>query len=272
MEFFITSFNFSSSALRKTVLKMSFAGQSVHIGCAFSIIEIVQVIYSKLVDVTKIQKLDKDRDYICLSKGHGVMAIYACLYELGMIKEEEINTYFSDGSSLTGLADCHVPGIEVSGGSLGQGITVAVGIALSKKLDKSNSLVYCIVGDGEINEGSAWESILIAAQQQLNNFILIIDANRYQAMGTCESVLNMEPFKAKLEAFNFETIECNGHDVALLENNFRTLINSTSNKPKAIIARTIKGKGVSFMEDDNIWHYTRLTKETYDQAIKELNK
>ena len=250
---------------------MAYAGQSVHLGCAFSLIEIAHVIYSKLVDVKKIQKLEHDRDYICLSKGHGVMAIYSCLYELGMIKEEEINGYFSNGSSLTGLADCHVPGIEVSGGSLGQGITVAVGIALSKKLDKSHSKVYCIVGDGEINEGSAWESILIAAQQQLSNFILIIDANRYQAMGTCESVLNMEPFKAKLEAFNFETLECDGHDVVELEKCFRTLLTSTSNKPKAIVARTVKGKGISFMEDNNIWHYTRLTEETYEQAIKELN-
>lgn len=250
---------------------MAYAGQSVHLGCAFSLIEIVQVIYSKLVDIKKIQNLTRDRDYVCLSKGHGVMAIYACLYEMGMIKEEEINTYFSNGSSLTGLADSHVPGIEVSGGSLGQGITVAVGIALSKKLDKSNSKVYCIVGDGEINEGSAWEAILIAAQQQLNNFILIVDANKYQAMGTCESVLNMEPFKAKFEAFNFETIECNGHDEVALEKSFQTLLNSTSNRPKAIIARTVKGKGISFMEDNNIWHYTRLTEETYNLALKELN-
>lgn len=251
---------------------MAYAGQSVHLGCAFSLIEIVQVIYSKLVDVKKIQNLAPDRDFICLSKGHGVMAIYACLYELEMVKEEEINNYFSNGSMLTGLADSHVPGIEVSGGSLGQGITVAVGIALSKKLDKSSSKTYCIVGDGEINEGSAWESILIAAQQQLSNFILIIDANRYQAMGTCESVLNMEPFKAKLEAFNFETIECNGHNLMELETSFRTLLTSPSNKPKAIVARTVKGKGISFMEDNNIWHYTRLTEETYKQALKELNQ
>ena len=120
---------------------MAYSGQSVHIGCAFSLIEIAHVIYSKLVDIKKIQNLEPDRDYVCLSKGHGIMAIYSCLYELGMVKEEEINTYFSDGSSLTGLADSHVPGVEVSGGSLGQGITVAVGIALSKKLDKSNSKV-----------------------------------------------------------------------------------------------------------------------------------
>lgn len=250
---------------------MAYVGQSVHIACAFSLIEIAQVIYSRIVDVKKIQTLDPARDYICLSKGHGVMTFYACLYELGMLKEQQINNYFSNGSQLTGLADCHVPGIEVSGGSLGQGITVAVGIALGKKLENSKSKVFCIVGDGEMNEGSVWESILIAAQQQLNNFILIIDANKYQAMGTCESVLNMEPFKEKLEAFNFETIECNGHDLEALEKSFNTLILSSSLKPKAIVARTIKGKGVSFMENNNIWHYTRLTEETYKLAIAELS-
>ncbi len=164
---------------------------------------------------------------------------------------------------LTVLADSHVKGIEVSGGSLGQGITVATGIALSKKIDKSASKIFCIVGDGELNEGSAWEAIMIAAHRQLNNFILIVDANSFQAKGRCHSVLNME-------VFNFETIECDGHDVLELEKNMSILLNSTSSKPKALIARTIKGKGVSFMEDDNIWHYTRLTKETYEKALSEL--
>jgi transketolase len=257
--------------LRKTILRMAYNAKSVHIGCSFSLVEIAHVLYSKFVDPKKLTSLSPDRDYVCLSKGHGVMAIYANLYELGMIKESEIENYFSDGSNLTGLADCHVPGIEVSGGSLGQGITVATGIALSKKIDKAPSRVFCIVGDGELNEGSAWESIMIAAHTQLSNFILIVDANSFQAMGRCSSVLNMESFKAKFEAFNFETIECDGHDVVALEKNISTLINSSSAKPKALIARTIKGKGVSFMEDDNIWHYTRLNEETYKKALSELN-
>lgn len=256
--------------LRKTILRMAYNAKSVHIGCAFSMVEIVHVLYSKFVDTKKLTSLAPDRDYVCLSKGHGVMAIYASLYELGMIKENEIENYFSDGSMLTGLADSHVPGIEVSGGSLGQGITVATGIAMSKKIDHAPSKIFCIVGDGELNEGSAWEAIMIAAHRQLNNFILIVDANCFQAMGRCESVLNMESFKAKFEAFNFETIECDGHDVALLEKNISTLVNSKSAKPKALIARTIKGKGVSFMEDDNIWHYTRLTEDTYQKALSEL--
>lgn len=256
--------------LRKTILRMAYNAQSVHIGCSFSLVEIAHVLYSKFVDQKKLTTLDPDRDFVCLSKGHGVMAIYACLYELGMIREDEIENYFSDGSNLTGLSDAHVPGIEVSGGSLGQGITVAVGIALSKKIDQSKSRVFCIVGDGELNEGSAWEAIMIAAHQKLNNLIIIVDANRYQAMGTCESVLNMESFSDKFKAFNFEVRECDGHDVDQLFKNLSALKTSSSDKPKVLVARTLKGKGVSFMEDDNIWHYTRLTKVTYDQAMSEL--
>lgn len=256
--------------LRKTILRMAYNAKSVHIGCSFSLVEIAHVLYSKFVDQTKLKSFAPDRDYVCLSKGHGVMAIYSSLYALGMISDSEIENYFKDGSTLTGLADSHVPGIEVSGGSLGQGITVATGIALSKKIDKAPSKIFCIVGDGELNEGSAWESIMIAAHQKLNNFVLIIDANSFQAMGRCHHVLNMEPFKAKFEAFNYDVAECDGHDVNALENALSGLLTSTSDKPKALIARTVKGKGVSFMEDDNIWHYTRLTEESYKKALSEL--
>lgn len=260
----------SPSDLRKTILRMAFNANSVHIGCAFSIVEIVHALYSEFINIDKLKNQSVDRDYLCLSKGHGVMAIYANLYEIGLITEDEIENYFSDGSNLTGLADSHVTGIEVSGGSLGQGITVATGIAMSKDLDKDQSKVFCIVGDGELNEGSAWESIMIAAHRKLNNFILIVDANSYQAMGRCESVLSMESFKDKFEAFNFETLECDGHNLTQIHESLTTLTKSKVNKPKALIARTIKGKGVSFMEDDNIWHYTRLDNETYKKALSEL--
>ncbi len=256
--------------LRKTILRMAYNAKSVHIGCSFSLVEIAYTLYAKFVDIDKLKSLDPDRDYVCLSKGHGVSAIYASLYEIGMVKEHEVENYFSDGSNLTGLSDAHVDGIEVSGGSLGQGITVATGIALSKKIDKSPSRIFCIVGDGELNEGSAWESILIAAQQQLNNFVIIVDANSYQAMGRCQDILGMDPFKAKFEAFNFEVQECDGHDIDALEKNISELLSSSSLKPKALIARTIKGKGVSFMEDDNVWHYTRLNEETYKKALSEI--
>lgn len=257
---------------RKTILKMAFEAQSVHVGCAFSIVEIVHTIYSKFVDLEKIKSLDPDRDFICLSKGHGVMACYAALNDIGLIEDEEIDAYFSDGSSLTGLSDAHVAGIEVSGGSLGLGTTVATGIALSKNISKSQSKVFCIVGDGEINEGCTWESFLIAAHMKLSNLVIIVDANSFQAMGPCESVLNMEPFVDKFNSFNFEVLECDGHNINELTQSLTTLTNSTSLKPKVLIARTIKGKGVSFMEGDNVWHYSRLNEETYNKALAELSK
>lgn len=255
---------------RKIILKMAYTAQSVHIGCSFSLVEIVHTIYSKFVDQKKLKELHPDRDFVCLSKGHGVMAVYAALNDIGLVKDSEISSYFTDGSNLTGLSDSHVDGIEVSGGSLGLGVTVATGIALSKKLSQSKSKVFCIVGDGEINEGSAWESFLIAAHQKLSNLIIIVDANSFQAMGRCHSVLNMEPFKEKFNAFNFEALECDGHNVSELTKCFESLTKSKDQRPKVLIARTIKGKGVSFMEDDNIWHYTRLNAETYENALKEL--
>lgn len=251
---------------------MAKVGNSVHIGCAFSLIEILAVLYEKFVSIDLNNTNDKNRDLVCLSKGHGVMAVYACLYELGILKKEYLDNYFSDGSLLKGLSDSHIPGIEVSGGSLGHGITVSTGYALSIKLRNQNRNVYCVVGDGEMNEGSIWESLLFAAHWELNNFILIIDANQFQAMGRAEEVLNCEPFKEKLNAFNFETWECDGHSRINLELVLNAAKSSNSLKPKAIIARTVKGKGVSFMENDNIWHYTRLTEDTYMKSLNELKE
>jgi transketolase len=155
---------------------------------------------------------------------------------------------------------------------LGQGVTVATGIAMSKKIDGDQSKVFCIVGDGELNEGSTWESFMLAAHRQLNNFFVIVDANGFQAMGKCQDVLNMESFNAKFSAFNFEVLECDGHDQVSLEKSIQALIDSSSPKPKALIARTSKGKGISFMDGDNAWHYTRLNEQTYNDAIRELKK
>jgi transketolase len=262
----------STNIIRKIILEMAFKGQSGHIACSFSLVELIYTIYSKFIDLNKLKILDPERDYVCLSKGHGVMALYACLYQIGLIQKEDINNYFSEGSTLTGLADAHVPGVEVSGGSLGHGITVATGIALSKKIDNSSSQIFCIIGDGELNEGSAWEAISIAAQHQLKHFLLLIDANSYQAMGKCDSILNMESLSAKFESFNFEVRECDGHNLNTLESTLSALINSESLKPKVLIARTIKGKGISFMENNNTWHYSRLDEKTYQEALNELKQ
>ena len=261
--------NFSSENLRKTVLEMAYSGATVHIPCAYSIIELCGVIYEKFLKLGSSMD-DPTRDLFVLSKGHGVMALYACLKEVGYLSAEHFTQYFKDGSKLKGLSDAHVPGLEVTSGSLGHGLSVAVGMALAAKIKKTNQKVYCIVGDGESNEGTIWEALLFAAHWKLNNLIVIFDCNGYQAMGPTDEIMNLKSMKNKLEAFNFETLEIDGHDRVQIEKTIQNLISSVDQKPKAIIANTVKGKGVSFMHANNEWHYTRLNPETYSAALKEL--
>lgn len=256
--------------IRQTILTMAKAGNSVHIACAFSIVEILIVLYNSYLKINPETVHSPERNLFCLSKGHGVMALYACLIKLKILPEESIKSYFSDGSKLKGLSDSHITGVEVSGGSLGHGITVAVGMALSIQFKKQDRKVYCLIGDGEMNEGSVWESLMFAAHWKLENFFLIIDANDFQAMGRPSEILNCESLLMKLKAFNFEVLEVEGHDETLLFEAFNTLNKSEIKKPKAIIARTVKGYGVSFMQDDNAWHYSRLNEESFQRALREL--
>lgn len=256
-------------ALRRHVLHMAHKGQSVHVPCAFSLIEILSVLYSKFVRCNPRDPRDPGRDYMVLSKGHGVMAAYACFREFGWLSQKQLDRYFSDGSLLRGLSEADIPGLEVTSGSLGHGLPVAVGIAFGLKLKKLKQRVYCVVGDGELNEGSMWEAIMFAAHSRLDNLTVIVDANGFQAMGTTESILNMEPLREKFAAFGFAAAECDGHDVAALEKSISGL-QRQGNLPQALIARTIKGKGLSFMEADNTWHYTRVSDATLARALKEL--
>jgi transketolase len=260
---------FDPKHLRKTILDMAYDGSTVHIPCAFSIVEIVSVIYSKFLKFSSDPE-DSGRDYCVLSKGHGVMALYACFKEIGWLSEDSLKNYFKDGTKLKGLSDCHVPGLEVTSGSLGHGLSVATGIALGLKLKKSNQKVFCIVGDGESNEGAIWEALLFAAHWKLNNLIVIFDCNGFQAMGKTTEVMNLGSMQNKLRSFDFETVELDGHDVSALTTQIDQLLKSDSQQPKAVIANTIKGRGISFMESQNVWHYTRLTKEKYNMALKEL--
>lgn len=261
---------FDAKQLRRDVLRMAYAGSTVHIGCAFSIIEICAVIYREHLRFDPSRIDDAGRDYFVLSKGHGVMAQYACLYELGVLSDQDLDCYFSDGTRLKGLSDAHVPGCEVTSGSLGHGVSVGVGLALAAKLAKTEQRCYAIVGDGELNEGAVWEGLLFASHNKLENFILIVDENGFQAMGRTEDVMALGSIAAKLEAFGFETLSVDGHDESELNSALGRLKESGSPRPKAIVARTTKGRGVSFMEHDNIWHYTRLDQDTYQRALAEL--
>lgn len=261
---------FAPARMRRIVLEMAYAGSTVHIGCAFSIIELLAVLYRNHLRYPGNDPRAEGRDFLVLSKGHGVMAQYACMHELGWLDESHIKNYFKDGSELKGLSDSRVAGLEVTSGSLGHGFSVGVGIAMGLQRRGTNQKVYAIVGDGELNEGPIWEGALVAAHHRMDNLMLIVDKNGFQAMGTTDDILALGDLRAKLSSFGFETKEVDGHDEAVVDEAIRQLWATGTGKPKALIARTIKGKGVPFMESDNRWHYTRLNPETFAEAIAAL--
>ena len=258
---------FQSHVLRKTVLDMAFAGSTVHIGCAFSIIEILAVLYRKHLRYPGNDPLAAGRDYFVLSKGHGVMAQYACMRELGWLKDDAFTGYFTDGSVLKGLSDSRIPGLEVTSGSLGHGFSVGVGMAMGAKLRVTDQKTYALVGDGEINEGPIWEGAQFASHHCLNNFMVIVDENGFQAMGKTQDILNLGNIQSKFESFGFESVTIDGHDEFAIDKAISKLWATESNAPKALIAKTVKGKGVPFMENNNLWHYTRLDQDSYAQAL-----
>lgn len=261
---------FSPTRMRRTVLEMAYVGSTVHIGCAFSIIELLTVLYRNHLGYPGNQPRASGRDYLILSKGHGVMAQYACMRELGWVTDAQIQDYFKDGSDLKGLSDSRVPGLEVTSGSLGHGFSVGVGIAMGLQRKGATQKVFAIVGDGELNEGPIWEGALVAAHHKMDNLMVIIDRNGLQAMGATEDILAMGDLSAKFASFGFETFEVDGHDEAALDAAIYQLWASGPGKPKALIATTVKGKGIPFMESDNRWHYTRLDAQTYSDALDVL--
>ncbi len=256
--------------LRKTVLDMAYAGATVHIGCAFSIMELLAVLYSKHLRYPGNEPRAEGRDYLVLSKGHGVMAQYACMHAKGWLPDEAISRYFSDGSQLKGLSDSRIPGLEVTSGSLGHGFSVGVGLALGAKMRQSDQKTYAIVGDGELNEGPIWEGALFAAHHKLTNFMVVVDENGFQAMGGTDEVLRLGSIKDKFESFGFKALEVDGHDEVAIDAAVERLWASRTDEPKVLIAKTMKGKGVSFMENNNAWHYTRLNPDTYARAVDEV--
>lgn len=256
--------------LRKTVLDMAYAGGTVHIGCALSIVELLAVLYRDHLGYPGNALDAAGRDYLILSKGHGVMAQYACMYEKGWLQQEAIVNYFSDGSELKGLSDSRIHGLEVTSGSLGHGFSVGVGLALGAQLNGTGQKAYAIVGDGELNEGPIWEGAMFAAHHELDNFMVMVDENGFQAMGATNDVIHLGSIKDKFLSFGFEALEVDGHDEVAIDAGIRQLWSDPSRRPKALVARTVKGKGVSFMENNNIWHYTRLDPETYSLAVEEV--
>jgi transketolase len=261
---------FDPTCIRRKIIEMAYAGSTVHIGCALSIVEILAVLYRDYLRLDPTNPDSPDRDYLVLSKGHGVMAQYACLHELGWLTDTDLKAYFSDGTRMKGLSDAHLPGLEVSSGSLGHGLSVGVGLSLAAKRYETDQRVFAIVGDGEANEGAIWEALMFASHARLDNLIVLLDANGLQAMGTTAEVLDMGSLGGKLTAFGIEAREVDGHDESAIALALDELLASDDPRPKGIVARTVKGRGISFMEHNNAWHYTRLNAESYAQAIAEL--
>ena len=246
--------------VREDILLQIYSAQSGHPGGALSCADIIVAIYFNLI---------KDGDKVILSKGHASAALYAVLAEKGFFSKEELKTFRKLGSRLQGHPSLHkVPGIDSPSGSLGQGLSIANGLALSFKLDKKDNYVYCILGDGEIEEGQIWEAAMSSSHYKLNNVIAFLDYNKLQIDGTNDEVMTIAPVKEKFESFGWFVQEINGHnfdEIIMAVNNGKK-----QNKPVIIIANTIKGKGVSFMENNVSWHGKAPNDEEYEKAIKEL--
>lgn len=254
----------NAKKIRINVLDMANRSKSPHVGSCLSCVDILSVLY---FDVLRLDKWDT-RDIFILSKGHAAMALYSTLFIKGILNQETIDGYYQDGGTLPAHLDrCPEKGIEVSAGSLGHGFNMGLGMAFGFKKQGSNRKVYAVIGDGETQEGSIWEGALFAPALGLNNFTAIIDYNNLQGYGRPTDICAYEPVKAKWEAFGWHAIEVDGHDHEALKAAFAE---DSQGKPKVLIARTIKGKGVSFMEDQLIWHYYIVTDEHKKQALDEL--
>ena len=258
--------------IRRHGLEMTHLSRGSHIGAIFSVAEIMAVLYTGVMNVNPAEPAMPDRDRLILSKGHAGAAVYAALAERGFFPVEELKTHYANGSRLSGhVSHKGVPGVEFSTGSLGHGLAVGAGMALGAKMDKAPWRTYVILGDGECDEGSVWEAALQAHQYGLDNLIAVVDHNRMQSLDFCEKTIALEPFADKWRDFGWQVQVVDGHDVTALQEAFaRAKSNLGGGKPSVIIAETTKGKGVSFMENDILWHYRTPQGEEYDAALKEL--
>jgi len=257
-----------SKSIRKSIVKAISTSNSSHSGTALSIVDILTVLYFKVMNIDPKNPDKKDRDKFILSKGHGSIALYSTLAEKSFFSKELLDKFYCDNGILPGHLDKEaVPGVEVSSGSLGHGLPLGVGMAIANRVDKLNSDVYVICGDGELNEGSMWEAIMFASHQKLNKLTLVVDYNKLQGYGKTNEVVNLEPLRDKFLSFGWEVFDIDGHDFKEIE----SALSKNCDKPKAIIAHTTKGKGVSYMENEFIWHYKSPNEEQLNQALEELS-
>jgi len=258
--------------MRRNALGMTLAAGPLgaHVAPGLSIIDICAVLYGSVLRLDPKNPSWPDRDRFLLSKGHGSLALYTALAEAGFFPVEDLKTFEVPESFLTGQpAMCLEKGIEIASGSLGLGLSVGIGVALAGRKTGRSYDTFVLMGDGECNEGTVWEAAMAAAHFKLDHLVAVVDANGMQSDGPCTSVLDMGSHEAKWGAFGWDVVEVDGHDVGGLLAAFSAR-GRAPGKPLAVIARTVKGKGVSFMENNNEWHHNRLTQAQYESAMKEL--
>ena len=243
-------------------------GEASHLGSALSMVEIMTAIY-KLVDIQKIKDQTPDRDRVILSKGHGAACMYAVMYHYGMLNQGDIDSYCQNGSTMAGHASHFVDNVEHSTGALGHGLSVGLGIAIGSDTRGYNNRVFVVVGDGELHEGSNWESIMYAGHYKASKLCVLVDKNDFSMMGSIAKACSLDPLADKFESSNFDVQEIeDGHDETVILNTIRET--RDSKRPVSIICNTVKGKGISFMENNNVWHFRPPKGADYVNAMKEL--
>ena len=265
-----TNLKNTASNLRKSIIRMLVPKESHHIGCSLDIVEILTHLYFQEMKIDPKKPNDPKRDIFILSKGHAAVAVYATLAQRGFFKKEILQKYDTNGGILPEHITRVVPGIELSTGSLGHGLPIGAGFALSSKNDSKKNRTFVLVSDGELNEGSNWEAIMFAAQHKLDNLIVIVDRNGFQGYGKTEEIIDLSPLKEKFQTFGWEVQEVDGHDFKDLETVFNKIKQSKSGKPQCIIAKTIKGKGIPEFEGKFESHYHSITKEMKDKLLRNM--
>lgn len=260
-----------AAKVRVNILDEVTAAGSGHIGGSLSVTDLLTVLYFDEMKVDTKEPKWPDRDRLVLSKGHCSPALYGVLAEKGFIKKEELKNFRNIHSMLSGHVEYHVPGVDMSTGSLGQGLSAAVGMSLASRVDKKDYRVYAIMGDGEIEEGQIWEAAMCAGFYKLDNLVAIIDNNNLQIDGSLDQVMSSYPIDKKFESFNWNVINVDGHNLQEIKEAFDKA-KETKGMPTAIIAKTIKGKGVSFMENVAGWHGKATNQEQHDEAVAEVEK
>lgn len=256
-----------SFQIRRIILEQSKRAHVGHIGSALSIADIIAALYADVLCIPDPDNLERDR--FILSKGHAVLAVYVALFLKGWLTEELLNTYCADASLLGVHPEHTLRGIDFSTGSLGQGLSFGAGAALAARLQQSSRRVFVLLSDAECNEGSVWEAVMFAAHHRLSNLIVIVDLNGQQALGHTEQVLNLTPMAGRWRSFGWNVHEVDGHDVVDIKEKIAG-IDTTSGPPHVLIAHTVFGKGVSYMESQIKWHYWPMSDQEYQQALNEI--